>query len=215
MDTVALEDIIKNYLNENDISMRELARRADLSPQTISNILKGGKKTDVETYQKLARGMNMSAADLFGLELEGHAPIVAGDFVTFPIIGEVAAGYDHSAYTDDYGTVDVPTSWLHGRPQSDYFILKITGDSMYPTYQDGDLILVLRQTTLNYSGQVGVVSYEDDKATLKRVEFVYGEDWMRLVPINPNFPPQMVRDEQLEHCRVLGLPKMLIREITT
>ena len=84
---------------------------------------------------------------------------------------------------------------------------------MYPTYQDGDLVLVLRQTTFNYSGQIGVVMYDDNMGTLKKVEYVMGEDWMRLVSINPSYPPRMITDERLEHCRVLGIAKMVIREI--
>ena len=84
---------------------------------------------------------------------------------------------------------------------------------MYPDYQDGDKVLVLKQSTLNYSGQVGVVIYNDDMGTLKRVEYKMGEDWMKLIPINPTFPPIKITNEELEHCRVLGIPKLLIREI--
>ena len=145
---------------------------------------------------------------------EAHAPTIATEFYTFPILGEVAAGYEHFAeYEDEYENIEIPASWLKGRQMSDYFILRVSGDSMYPTYQDGDLVLVLRQSTMNYSGQIGVVVYDDNKATLKRVEYVYGEDWMRLVPINPAYPPVMVTGERLEHCRVLGIAKMVIREI--
>lgn len=72
---------------------------------------------------------------------------------------------------------------------------------------------MLRQSSMNYSGEIGVVIYGDDKATLKRVEFVAGEDWLRLSPVNPQYPPVMIRGEDLDHCRVLGIPKMLIREI--
>ena len=84
---------------------------------------------------------------------------------------------------------------------------------MYPVYHDGDLVLILRQETFNYSGQVGVVVYDDNMGTLKRVEYVMGEDWMRLVPINPTYPPIMITGEKLEHCRVLGIAKMVIREV--
>jgi hypothetical protein len=80
-------------------------------------------------------------------------------------------------------------------------------------FQDGDIVLVLKQSTMDHSGQIGVVIYDDDKATLKRIEYVIGEDWMKLSPINPQFPPVMVREEALEHCRVLGIPKMLVRKV--
>jgi SOS-response transcriptional repressor LexA/transcriptional regulator with XRE-family HTH domain len=142
------------------------------------------------------------------------APGITDDFVTFPVLGDVAAGYGHMAVEDWTGDrIDVPASWLHGRHPEDYFVLRVSGDSMYPIYQDGDLVLVLRQDTMDHSGQIGVVIYDDDKATLKRVEYVMGEDWMKLSPINPQYPPITITDERLEHCRVLGMPKYLVREI--
>lgn len=84
---------------------------------------------------------------------------------------------------------------------------------MFPTYQDGDIVLVLIQPEMNHSGQIGVVMYDDDKATLKRVEFAPGEDWLKLSPINPQFPPVVLRGEELAHCRVCGIPKMVIRKV--
>ena len=36
---------------------------------------------------------------------------------------------------------------------------------------------------------------------------------MRLVPLNPNYPPVTIEGERLEHCRILGIPRLLIRRI--
>lgn len=138
----------------------------------------------------------------------------AGDVISFPVIGGVAAGYDHIAYEDWTGdSIDIPRSYLHGRQPKDYFVLRVEGDSMYPEYQDGDHVLVFRQTTMDRSGQVGVVVYGDENATLKRVEYVPGEDWVKLCPINPQYPPVTIRDEALTHCTVLGVAKLVVREV--
>lgn len=67
-----LEEIIKKYREDNDISQREFARRCGLSNSLIS-IFEMGKnpqtgKTispDLETYRKLANGMGMSIQQLF------------------------------------------------------------------------------------------------------------------------------------------------------
>ena len=167
-----------------------------------------------DTIEKLAIALDVRPSYLMCMD-EETAPTVAESFVTFPVIAETAAGYARFAEYEDYsaGEIDIPASWLKGRPMSDYFVIRVHGDSMFPAYQDGDLVLVLRQSTMNYSGQIGVVMYDDDKGTLKKVEYVMGEDWMRLVPINPAYPPVMVTDERLEHCRVLGIAKMVIREV--
>lgn len=142
------------------------------------------------------------------------SPKITENYTTFPVIGEVAAGYDSPALEEWEGeTVDIPNSYLRGRDKSEFFVLKVKGDSMYPEYQSGDKVLVLKQSALNYSGQVGVVLYDSELATLKKVEFIKGEDWMRFVAINPAFPPRTIYNEELELCRVLGIPKLLLREI--
>ena len=84
---------------------------------------------------------------------------------------------------------------------------------MYPKYINGDKVLILKQSTLNRSGDIGAIMYDDELATLKKVEYVMGEDWLRLVPINPEYEPKTIQGENLEHCRIIGIPKLLIREI--
>ena len=84
---------------------------------------------------------------------------------------------------------------------------------MYPIYMDGDKVLIVKQSTLNNSGDVGVVIYDDNCGTLKKVEYVKGEDWLELIPINPMYQRERIEGEKLEHCRVIGIPTLLIREI--
>ena len=209
------DNIIRDRRKELGYTLKEVADYVGVSEASISRWESGhiaNMKRD--KIAKLAKILELSPAAIVGTEEEDAAPTIATDFYSYPILGEVAAGYEHFAeYEDSFGNIDIPVSWTKGRKREDYFILRVSGDSMYPQYQDGDLVLVLRQTTMNYSGQIGVVVYDDNKATLKKVEYVMGEDWMRLVPINPSYPPIMVTDERLEHCRVLGIAKMVIREV--
>ena len=164
----------------------------------------------------LAEILQVSPLLVIGAEGENDSfsPSVSEDYTTFPVLGEIAAGYDSLAVEDWEGeTIDIPNSYLKDKPKTDYFVLKIKGDSMYPAYQEGDKVLILKQTTTNYSGQVAVIMYEDTNATLKKVEYTGGESWLKLVPINANYPPIIIEGEKLEHCHILGIPKMLIREM--
>lgn len=206
-----LSALIKNRREELGLTLKEVADACGVSESTVSRWESGGIGDPKRgRIAKLAKILQLPAH-----QLVGETPEIAESFVTFPILAEPAAGYDRYAEYEDYtaGNIDIPLSWLKGRPKSDYFVIKVHGDSMYPIYQDGDLVLILKQSTFNYSGQIGIVVYDDNLGTLKKVEYVYGEDWMRLVPINPAYPPIMIRDEKLEHCRVLGIAKMVIREI--
>ena len=207
-----LNILIKNRREELGLTLKEVADACDVSESTVSRWESGGiGNMKRHRIAKLAKVLQIPAPVLVG----EASPDITESYVTFPIIAESAAGYERFAEYEDYtaGDIDIPLSWLKGRPKSDYFVIKVHGDSMYPLYQDGDLVLVLKQTTFNYSGQIGVVVYDDTYGTLKKVEYVYGEDWMRLVAINPAYPPVMVTGERLEHCRVLGIAKMVIREV--
>ena len=147
-------------------------------------------------------------------EKDSFSSGISEEYTAFPVLGEIAAGYDSLAVEDWEGeTIDIPNSYLKDKPKTDYFVLKVKGDSMYPAYQEGDKVLILKQTTTNYSGQVADIMYEDTQATLKKVEYSKGEDRLKLVPINANYPPVTIEGEKLEHCHILGIPKMLIREM--
>lgn len=205
---------------ERNLTLEQLANiyntkfDGGLSKGTLSKYENGKQEPMISTVGNLADILNVSVDYLLGIDYD-NAPTITEDYTTFPVLGEIAAGYDHYAVEDWEGdTIDIPNSYLKGRPKTDYFVLRVTGDSMYPTYHDGDKVLILKQSTMNRSGEVGAVIYDDDIATLKKVEYVKGEDWMRLVPINPNVPPIYIENEALEHCYVLGVAKLLIREIS-
>lgn len=208
-------DNLKALRYERHITQQQLADALGLSRSTIGMYEKGEREPDFETSEAIADYFNVRLDDLVGRKNANAllSPTISTDTITFPVIGEIAAGYNHCAVEDWSGeTVEIPTYYLKGRKQDDFFVLSVKGDSMYPLYMDGDKVLILRQSTLNHSGEIGAIVY-DDYATLKKVEYVNGEDWLRMVPINPQYPPKRVEGAELEQCKVLGIPKLLIREI--
>jgi len=226
--TEELKKRLKQAMDTCGMRAVELSARTGIPKSSISQYMSGYTKPNGERVYLLSKTLNVSEAWLMGFDVPAQrgsdysaddgrfpAPKVTEDYTTFPVIGEIAAGYDHIAAENwDGETVDVPNSYLCGRKPAEFFVLLVKGDSMYPAYQDGDKVLILRQSTLNYSGQIGAIIYDNDCATLKRVEYTDGEDWLRLVPVNPGFPPVKIENEGLEHCRVLGIPKLLLREIS-
>lgn len=227
---------LKQILNERNIKQIDIINlakpycdlykvklgRNDLSQYVSGKIVPKQNKTYI-----LAKALNVSEAWLMGYDVPRERetpasefenqrfpePNITEDYTTFPVIGEIAAGYDKIAIEDWTGeTVNIPNSYLKGRNKEDFFVLCVKGDSMYPEFHENDKVLILKQSSLNYSGQIGAIIYEDC-ATLKKVEYKEGEDWLRLIPINPSHPPKKIEKEELEQCTVLGVPKLLIRDI--
>lgn len=210
-------DRIRRLREDKDISQEELARRCGYSSRsTISKIEKGERNLTGDKIQVIADVLGVRPSYLMDGEepTSLRAPEVTEDTVIFPVIGEIAAGYDYPAYEDWSGeTVEIPKSYLHGHSRDDFFVLSVKGDSMYPQYMDGDKVLILKQSTMNRSGEIGAIIYDGDMATLKKIEYVDGEDWVKLIPINPEYTPKTIRNEDLEQCHVLGIPRLLVREI--
>lgn len=187
-----------------------------LNRNDLSQYVSGKTKPGQDKLTILSLALRVDEAWLMGYDVSSDSklkqPTITNDFVTFPVVGDIAAGYDQIAIEDWSGeTVDIPTSYLHGRNPSEFFVLTVKGDSMYPLYLDDDKVLILKQSTVNRSGDVGAILYDGECATLKKLEYVNGEDWLRMVPINPNYQPIEIKDSDLERCKVMGIPKLLIR----
>lgn len=206
---------IKMRRKEIGLSAETVAEQLGVSPATIYRYENNDiKKFPTDILVPLAKVLRTTPAYLLGNDdMYLIAPEITSDTVTFPVIGSIAAGYDEIAVEDWSGeTVEIPVSYLKGRKKEEFFVLSVHGDSMYPMYLDGDKVLILKQSTLNRSGDVGAILYDSENATLKKVEYVKGEDWLRLIPINPEHPPKTIKGADLEECRILGIPHLLIRE---
>lgn len=206
---------IKYLREKRGMSQQELANRVGFKTASAVNKIELGLR-DINQNKILAFAKALETTPAYLLD-DGErfkAPEVTSDVVVFKVIGTVAAGYDELALEDWSGeTVSIPAEYLKGRSRDEFFVLSVHGDSMYPLYMNGDKVLILKQSTLNRSGEIGAVLYEGDNATLKKVEYVEGEDWMKLIPINPQYPPKTIEGSDLEQCRILGIPRLLIREL--
>ena len=204
---------LNSIMEECDRTPSDIVNLLGVSKSTVSSWRNGEKMPRMDKIEALANYFGCLKSDLIE-QKSLRAPEVTEDTVIFPVIGEIAAGYDYPAYEDWSGdTVEIPKSYLHGRSRDDFFVLSVKGDSMYPQYMDGDKVLILKQSTMNRSGEIGAIIYDGDMATLKKIEYVDGEDWVKLIPINPEYTPKTIRNEDLEQCHVLGIPRLLVREI--
>lgn len=213
---MTFSEVLKKLRKNNEMNQSQLAQAIGVSRSAIGMYESGKREPDFMTLEKIADCFDVSIDYLHGKDSvpkRFSEPTVTASFTTFPVIGDIAAGYNRLAFEDwNSETVDIPNSYLRGHDKSEFFVLRVVGSSMYPMYQEGDRVLILRQETLNRSGDIGALIYNDEYATLKKIEYADNESWMRIVPINPNYEPETITGERLEHCRILGIPKLLIRE---
>lgn len=204
---------LKQLRDEKDISQAALAKSIDIGASTVAMWETGERYPTAQYLDKVANFFGVSTDYLLG---RMEAPNIAGGYspigiIDFPVIATVRAGYGGELVEYDTGeTLQIPVEMLHRRSADDFMVFQIKGDSMYPRLFDGDKVLVLRTESVD-SGKTAVVVYNGDEATVKRVEYREGEDWLDLVPANPAYPRKHIMGADLSLCRVVGEVKALIR----
>lgn len=211
-----ISDRLLNLINSNNTSYGELSKLTGIPKSALQRYATGEtEKIPITRIELMAKALHSNAAYLMGWiddTQELNSPDISTDNVEFAVIGEVAAGFDKVAVEDWTGDkIQVPVECLKGRNKDEFFVLRVTGDSMYPLYIDGDKILVLKQNAVDYSGQVAVVIYNNELGTIKKVE--QKKNSVSLVPINPQYQPQIISGTDIENIHIIGIPKLLVRDL--
>lgn len=200
--------IILNLFENSGMSVNALEKNIGLTQGTISNWKNGKNKPSLDAVSKIADYFNVSVDYLLGKTANNIYPVEA--LIEFDEIGTISAGYDGTVDEIPTGNkIEIPSSMLKGRDKSEFFALKVKGDSMYPRLLSGDTILCLRCNFVD-SGSYAVVLYNGDEATVKKV--AYGNNYLELIPVNPEYPIKRIENFDLAQVKILGKVVKLIRD---
>nr|DAO89646.1 MAG TPA: Repressor protein CI [Caudoviricetes sp.] len=119
------------------------------------------------------------------------------------MLGTVPAGIPIAAVEDILDYEELPQSWEN---QGEFFGLKIKGDSMYPTLENGDVVIVRKQSSAD-NGDTVIAMVNGDDATCKRYE--RSENGIMLIPNNSNYTPTFYTNEQIERLPVTIVGKVI------
>lgn len=125
-----------------------------------------------------------------------------------PVFESVSAGFGAYAANDiiDY----IPVVIKNPRDVEDTIAIKVTGDSMYPKIEDGDLVVVRRQTSVD-KGDIAVVLLDGEEGLVKKV--MYGDDWIELHPINPEYKTRRFDGAEVQRLQVVGKVIQIIKNL--
>lgn len=199
-------------LRENaHLSQKALSLKLGVSQSTVGMWESGRREPSFDTAKKIADFFGVTTDCLLGRRAIEYFP--SEDIVYMEVIGSVKAGFDGLACEEHTGDMTpIPTAFLEGGVKSDYFLLRISGNSMYPKMLDGDLVLVKRASSVD-SGTVAVVLYGGGEATVKTVSYAKWARWLDLVPANPEYETKHLEGAELDGCRILGRVVKLIRDM--
>lgn len=201
---------IRLLRKEHNLTQEELGAKIGVQKAAIQKYEKGTvKNIKRDSLIKLATTLETTPEYLLGWDDEPSNVFSAdsGDLVQIPIIGRVAAGTQCLAETNIIDYESVNRSDTKGGGQ--YVFLRVIGDSMYPIFMEGDLVLVRCQTSVD-SGSYAVVTIDGDDGVVKKI--VYGDNWIELHSINPMYPVRRFENEDVERIRVFGLVREIKRK---
>lgn len=204
--------IIKEKRKALKLTLKEIADYVGVSEATVSrwesgNIANMGR----DKIASLSEILKLSPSVIAGYEdTEEYSNLLPYNIRLYPtpIFENVSAGFGTMAIDSivDY----TPLPFTSKSEAKETICIRVKGDSMSPDIQDGDLIQVHKQSSVdNYD--IAVVLLDGDEGFVKKVE--YGENYIKLISLNPGYKPIVLEGAEVERCSVVGKVKKVIRDV--
>ena len=181
---------------------------AELLNTTKQNIFKyeNGLVTNIpsDKIEKMAEIFGVSPAKLMGWDDKEQsnlsAVLPASNIYQIPVFATVSAGFGAYACNDvlEY----IPVVITNPYDVDDTIGIRVRGDSMYPKIEDGDIIIVRKQESVD-NGSVAVLLLDGDEGLVKKVE--YGKGWIELHSFNPEYMTRRFEGAEIQRLKIVGL----------
>lgn len=203
---------LKKAMQIRNMKATELSEKAHIPKSAISQYLSGLYEAKQKSIFKLANVLNISEAWLMGLDVPMEETITEeseNPIVSIPILKTIKAGYDYMAQENWEGTIDVDKELI--QDTSEYFALKVKGDSMFPVLIENDIVIIKKQDDFE-NGDLVVAIINGDEATIKKGK--KSNNNILLQPLNTNYEPLIFTYDQIKTIpiTILGIVKQLKRE---
>ncbi|HCY2769765.1 TPA: LexA family protein [Staphylococcus aureus] len=188
-----------------DIKSRR--KELNLTLEQVGDLVGVGKSTvrkwetgDIENMKrdkivKLAKALRVSPSYIMGIEDE-KPQLETIPVKKIPVVSKISAGIP--IYTEENLIDYIYFATKNLNSNKEEFGLQVSGDSMDKLFQDGDVVVVEKDSTVE-NGQLGVVLVNGYNGTVKRIR--YNNDQIILIPEsnNPSHYPQVYgKDDEVK-----------------
>ncbi len=206
---MSLADRIQERLSNLGMSQRELAERVGLSQVSVHK-LTSGKTESSRRIVEIAKALSCSPDWLqSGIKPASTVSFAETQFVKIPILDvELAAGVgtriDMEEVTD---WVPISQDWIYANrlPESHLVVVRVSGDSMSPRLQDGDMLLVNTAEKQPMSGKVYAIANGDELRVKRLIKQMRGS-WVISSDNkhDPAYQDELVPPHEFTQLRVVG-----------
>lgn len=210
---------LKSYREIANLTQQQLADKLGVKQQNIARYELGQRTFKINIVSMMADFFNKQISDFLPPEYLENENIKGKNFeaysldeatVKIPVLGVIPAGTPMEAIEDILDYIEIPKDWLRGGKE--YFALKLKGDSMFPKYNDGDIVIFRKTPDCNSGDEVCVLVNGFD-ATFKRL--LKHDSGITLQPLNTAYEIKLYSNDDVKNLpiRVLGVAVEMRRKI--
>ena len=188
--------MIKELRVKKELSQEELASLLSVNRATIANYESGRRTLTIDKLEEILEALNTNLTDFFNSNNLETKKIKSEEQKWIPILSDVSAGYGKEALEEATHWIKLPSIIAKNADFGTF----VSGDSMEPKINDGDLLLVQNIPQLD-SGMIGIFLLNDN-VFCKRYHYNPITKETVLKSLNLNYKPIIVTDE--DDFRIVG-----------
>lgn len=193
---------LKLLRKQKNITMKQLGEIIGVSESAVSQYENGKRQPDQTTLIKIADYFNVPIDYILRTNTTTYN--LNKSVMRIPVLGIVAAGIPIEAIENIIDYEEISSEQIN--PNFDYFGLKIKGDSMSPRIQDGDVVIVRKQSDVD-SGDVAIVCVNGDSATCKQIK--KHTEGISLIPYNTSHEVKFYSNQEIESLPISIIGKVV------
>lgn len=193
---------IKRRRLELGMTQEYLAEKMGYKSKTSINKIENGTNDVSQTkVAQFAKVLDCTISYLMGLtDSKLHT---SGTGAAIPVLGTVIAGIPIEAVEHIIDYEEISQEMAN---TGDFFGLRIKGDSMEPRIQEGDVVIVRKQSDVD-DGDLAIVLVNGHEATCKRIKRY--SDALMLISTNPKYEPMVYTADQVRDLPVQIIGKVV------
>lgn len=200
---------IKYVREKKGLSQSKLAEMLDVNQTTIARWEDENRIPTIDKAIQASNILNIPLNILIGKDLQfDNAELidVTSNIIKIPVYGTIKAGIPIESQADIIDYIDIPKEWTRGGKK--FYGLKLSGDSMFPKYNDKDIVIFEQnEDTELFNGKDVAVMINGTESTFKKI--LVNNQGIVLQPYNMAYDIMMFSKEQVEQLpiRVVGIAR--------
>lgn len=194
-----LQNRLKNLRKEFNYTQKDMGSLLGITTSAYGFYEQGRTEPTLDILEKLSNIFSVSIDYILGnddVRLKNEIKIE--NVVKLPVLGSVRAGTGGWAIEEVIGH---EYAFNLNSDTSDYYYLKVKGDSMEPRISEGDLALVKKQSDVE-SGELAIVLINGDEGVIKKV--IKRDDCLELHSFNAYYPVRVFSGQALQDVKIIG-----------